>query len=187
MQYPDIAKPYIGFIEKCIKECRITSNSISKNDLRQEAYLAIFRASQRYNPQHISKAKLTTYTMRSIRNAILSEATKFYGRFKLPQGKALIISKFITLLKQKSSNEEISLQCKLSQNDVTDLRKLLSLRGTSRDAGYNDPEYSDEIIGPVCNTIFYLKAIGYSYLAIQKIFCKVICPKTITKFIKKKI
>lgn len=86
---------------------RIRCNTpvVGRDDLWQEASMAVFRAYNKYRDK--AENEIDKLVRICIRHGMQNYLDKFYGPFRLPGGTRLKIRKFTTLKRSKKSRDEI--------------------------------------------------------------------------------
>lgn len=100
------------------------SSVVDRNDLIQAGMLGLLNGLKSYNPIKSKGAKKETYILNCIRREMMDEANKFYGPFKIPHEKKLLLNKFIKLFNKKSSKKDIKKILELSDKEYGELLHL---------------------------------------------------------------
>lgn len=96
---------YKPLIRAELMRIKHTTPVVGRDDLWQEASMAVFRAYNKYRDK--SENERDKLVRICIRHGMRNYIDKFYGPFRLPQGTRLKIRKFTNLKKSKKNREEI--------------------------------------------------------------------------------
>lgn len=137
------------FINKEAAKFSKASSVCDINDLRQAGYIGLLFAHEHFDKS--KGVKWSTYAIKCIRNAIITESIKFLKTLTLPKGAAFHFHKINKLLKDGNSVADISDKLSLSIVYVKDICRLIQIN--ERDVIHNfgdiesniDNNFIDEI------------------------------------------
>jgi len=114
---------YIGAVYSFSKRMYYSNNVIDTDDLIQAGFIGLLSGIRSF--KRGKGTKKSTYVIWCIRRAIMEEANKFYGPFKIPHAKKLLLNKFIKLVAKNATKAQIVKQLELSNNDYELFTNLL--------------------------------------------------------------